>query len=219
MKRFIIFITFLVGLSSIVCCSPKGQNLLEGFWYDSYPMNDSSGGFLFMANGEFYYFHLSNQNIERRFLGSYGEWRIKTNDIEIRIEKHFFLQNPVILKNAPAGKYLIGADNIIKYLDVKNTDWRKIGDLQEINSAHFPSMFVQKGIVDKGLEFPCILLPQINNAIITESILYYQTEMLDNLSSDVIDTVKKLKNSKKGTQEEWSPGNPIQVIDTSKNSS
>ena len=216
MKRFIIIVTILVGLCSLSYSAPQGNSLLEGFWYDSYPLNDTSGGFLFLENGEFYYFHLSDQNIERRYIGTFGEWRILTNNIEIKIEKHFFLQNPVVLQNTPSGKYAIGADNIIKYLTINNSNWQKIGDIQKISSTHFPSLFVKKGAIDKGIELPSIRLPQINNAEISENIFFYQTQTLDNLSSDVSDTVQLLKNAKQGLEKEWHIGNPIQINQTSK---
>jgi len=209
MKIFIIIVTFLIGLSSLAYCAPQGNSPLEGFWYDSYPVNDSSGGFLFLENGEFYYFHLSDQNIERRYIGTFGEWRILTNNIEIKIEKHFFLQNPVVQQNAPSGKYAIGADNTIKYLAINNSDWQKIGDIQKIISAHFPSLFVKKGAIDKGIELPSVRLPQINNAEISENIFFYQTQTLDNLSADVSETVQLLKNAKRGLEKEWYIGNPI----------
>lgn len=212
MKRICSILSFFIVLTSLISCSPKANNPLEGFWYDSYPMNDSSGGFLFLKNGDLYYFHLSDQNIERRYIGSFGEWRITSNNIEIKLTRHFFLKNPVVLQNSPAARYAIGSDNYIKYLNIANSNWQKIGDIQQITVAHFPSMVIQKNTIDKGIDLPCIMLPMINNAEIAEPILYYQTEKLSNLSSEVSDTMLQLKNAKKGTEKEWHPGNPVQVI-------
>jgi hypothetical protein len=202
----------LMMMVSLISCFPQKNNPLEGFWDDSYPVNDSSGGFLFLKNRVFYYFHLSNKNIERRYVGSFGEWRISNSDIEIKITKHFFLQNPVILQNSPAAKYLIGSNNHFRYLDLTKSDWQKIGDIEKIMMTHFPSMFKQKGVADEGVILPCVMLPLIDNAEIKESTLYYQTETGRSLSFYVTDMVKKLKNAKKGTEKEWHPGNPVQVI-------
>ena len=219
MRRIYSILSFLIVLIFLISCSPKANNPLEGFWYDSYPMNDSSGGFLFLKNGDLYYFHLSDQNIERRYIGSFGEWRINSNEIEIKLIKHFFLKNPVILQNAPAARYAIGSDNYIKYLSIAKSSWQKIGNIQQITVAHFPSMVIQKNTVDNGIDLPCIKLPMINNAEISEQTLYYQTETLSNLSSEVSGTVLQLKNAKKGTEGEWRPGNPVQVIQSSVDSS
>jgi len=219
MGRLLLIIGLFIGGNIEAFCSSADDAFLEGFWYDSYPVNDSSGGFLFWENGSFTYFHQSNQNIERRYLGASGIWRINNDAIEIEIKRHYFLQNPVILQNMPSGKYAIGADNTVKYLDVDDSKWERIGGKKDFIIAHFPSLFVKKNTEDKGIELPCILLSQIDNGIITEKIKYYKTQKLSNLSADVIGTIDMFKKAKKGKKGEWYPGNPIQVMNSGNSTS
>lgn len=211
MRRFLILIFVLLGISSYIFCSPDTDNPFEGFWYDDYPVNDSSGGFLFLNNDKFIYFHQSNSNLEHRYMGSSGIWKMNDNFVEIKIEKHFFLQNPVVLQNAPAGKYLIGSDNSVKYLDIDKPYWEKICDKNDLVIAHFSSMYVMKGVKDDGLDFPCISFPEINNGIISKKRKYYKYQMLNNLDIEVTTTLETFNKAKQGNKGEWYPGNPIQV--------
>jgi hypothetical protein len=197
----------------ILSCSSATKNTINGFWYDSYPLNDSSGGYLFYPQGEFVYFHPDNKNMEHRYWGSSGEWQINNDAIEIKMLKHYYLERPVQLQNAPSGKYAVGINNPIKYLKVIKPEWELIGYMQDYRVALFENDMEAKILSANTLELPSILLAQINNGKIAEKVKYYNTQDAKNTSADVKGNINIFRNAKKGSKNEWSPGNPYEVIE------
>lgn len=106
----------------------------------------------------------------------------------------------------------IGENNIVMYLDTNDTIWKIIGDRTKISTAYFPNEYAMEEKADNELEFPCVMLPQINNGYLSESRMYYKTQLLDNLSFEVTSTADLFQNAKKGNKNEWSPGNPVQGV-------
>jgi hypothetical protein len=85
--------------------------------------------------------------------------------------------------------------------------------MQDYRVALFENDMEAKILSANTLELPSILLAQINNGKIAEKVKYYNTQDAKNTSADVKGNINIFRNAKKGSKNEWSPGNPYEVIE------
>jgi len=102
------------------------EDILVGVWGDTFPMPAGLDGYAFLKNGRFIHFGLSTINIQKRYQGSVGNWKIQNDSVLIQIESNFYWDKDYI--EGPSG---MDADPSAKLIKKKtNSDeWLTLGNL------------------------------------------------------------------------------------------
>ena len=138
------------------------DNEVIGVWCTEFPIPSSANGFGFFPNGLFVYCDYSDMvNIDSKYDGALGAWKVENNEIWVRVISHYYWQNPYV--ETPFG-FIVDEKNILLHDKSTHNDWICIGE-----------MIIEKTNINDE-EIKTLELNYFQNSVVKPKKIFFQTK-------------------------------------------